>query len=290
MQSFVDSYAAGQTPIPCVVCNQHIKFHELLATARELEADALATGHYIELRQGPAGPELYRARDTERDQSYFLFATTRAQFEWLSFPLGGYSKCDVRGLARSLGLPVADKSDSQDICFVPQGRYTGVIERLKPDAAKAGEIVHIDGRVLGRHPGIIHYTIGQRRGLGIPGPAPLYVVRLDAARQQVAVGPRESLYACWIALRDVNWLADEPIPPGGMPMAVRVRSTPPLRPATLFATADGASHGVGDGTSHETRHGPTNQASVLLRDGEYGVAPGQACVFYASTAARARVL
>src|SRR5262249_51085772 len=184
----------------------------------------------------------------------------------------------------------AETSDSRDPCSVPQGASTGVTERLKPDAAKAGEIVHIDGRVLGRHPGIIHYTIGQRRGLGIPGPAPLYVVRLDAARQQVAVGPRESLYACWIALRDVNWLADEPIPPGGMPMAVRVRSTPPLRPATLFATADGASHGVGDGTSHETRHGPTNQASVLLRDGEYGVAPGQACVFYASTAARARVL
>src|SRR5215470_14963347 len=185
MQSFVDSYVAGRTPIPCVVCNQQIKFDELLATARELEADTLATGHYIELRQGPTGPELYRARDTERDQSYFLFATTRAQLEWLSFPLGGYSKCDVRGLARSLGLPVADKSDSQDICFVPQGRYTGVIERLKPDAAKAGEIVHIDGRVLGRHPGIIHYTIGQRRGLGIAAAVPLYVVRLDAETKRV---------------------------------------------------------------------------------------------------------
>jgi tRNA-specific 2-thiouridylase len=282
MQSFADSYAAGQTPIPCVVCNQHIKFHELLATARELEADALATGHYIELRQGPAGPELYRASDAERDQSYFLFATTRDQLEWLSFPLGGYSKSDVRGLARSLGLPVADKSDSQDICFVPQGRYTGVIERLKPDAAKAGEIVHVDGRVLGRHPGIIHYTIGQRRGLGIPGPSPLYVVRLDAAQQRVIVGPRESLYAHWIVLRDVNWLAEEPIPLGGMPIAVRVRSTSPLQPATLFASADGASHKAGQG--------PTNQARVLLRDGEYGVAPGQACAFYASTAARARVL
>ena len=169
MQSFADSYAAGETPIPCVMCNQQIKFHELLATVRELEADALATGHYIELRQGPAGPELYRARDAERDQSYFLFATTRAQLDWLSFPLGGYTKSEVRALAHSFALPVADKSDSQDICFVPQGRYTNVIERLKPGAAESGDIVHIDGRVLGQHAGIINYTIGQRRGLGVAG-------------------------------------------------------------------------------------------------------------------------
>jgi len=271
MQSFVDSYAAGRTPIPCVVCNQQIKFHELLTTVGELEADLLATGHYVELRHGPVGPELYRARDRERDQSYFLFATTRAQLERLSFPLGGYRKSEVRALARAQGLPVADKADSQDICFVPQGRYTRVIEHLRPDAAQAGEIVHVDGRVLGRHAGIINYTIGQRRGLGIPGPTPLYVVRLDAAKRQVVVGPRQSLHAHWIALRNVNWLGDEPIPALGTSVAVRVRSTSPLQAATLFPSGDGA--GV-----------------LLLRDGEYGIAAGQACVFYADATPGARVL
>jgi tRNA-specific 2-thiouridylase len=270
MQSFADSYIAGETPIPCVVCNQQIKFHELLATARELEADALATGHYIERRAGPAGPELYRARDAERDQSYFLFATTRAQLDWLMFPLGAHRKAEVRALARQFALPVADKSDSQDICFVPQGRYTSIVERLKPGAAEAGDIVHVDGRVLGRHSGIINYTIGQRRGLGIPGPAPLYVVRLDAAAKQVVVGPRESLHAHWITLRNVNWLGDEPIPSGGMSVAVRVRSTSQPQPATLFPSG----HGV----------------RVLLHDGEYGVAAGQACVFYADAGPQARVL
>jgi tRNA-specific 2-thiouridylase len=270
MQSFADSYVAGETPIPCVVCNQQIKFHELLVTARELEADALATGHYIERRAGPAGPELYRARDAERDQSYFLFATTRAQLDWLMFPLGSHRKAEVRALARQFALPVADKSDSQDVCFVPQGRYTSIVERLKPGAAEAGDIVHVDGRVLGRHSGIINYTVGQRRGLGIPGPAPLYVVRLDAAAKQVVVGPRESLHAHWITLRNVNWLGDEPIPSGGMSVAVRVRSTSQPQPATLFPSGHGA--------------------RVLLRDGEYGVAAGQACVFYADAGPQARVL
>jgi tRNA-specific 2-thiouridylase len=270
IQSFADSYVGGETPVPCVVCNQQIKFHELLATVRELEASKLATGHYIELRTGPGGPELYRARDAERDQSYFLFATTRAQLTSLMFPLGGYAKADVRALARRFALPVADKSDSQDICFVPQGRYTNVIERLKPGAAEAGDIVHVDGRVLGRHSGIVHYTVGQRRGLGVPGPAPLYVVRLDAERRQVVVGPRETLHTHRITLRNVNWLGDEPIPAGGMSVAVRVRSTSPPQPATVFPSGDGA--------------------RVLLDDGEYGVAAGQACVFYADTGARARVL
>jgi tRNA-specific 2-thiouridylase len=270
MQSFADSYMAGETPVPCVVCNQQIKFHELLATTRELDANMLATGHYIDLRGGPAGPELYRARDVDRDQSYFLFATTRAQLASLMFPLGGYTKAEVRALARRFALPVADKSDSQDICFVPQGRYTNIIERLKPGAAEAGDIVHVDGRVLGRHNGIIHYTIGQRRGLGITGPAPLYVVRLDAARRQVVVGPRETLHTHRITLRNVNWLGDEPMPAGGMSIAVRVRSTSPPQLATVFPSGDGA--------------------KVLLSDGEYGVAAGQACVFYADTGARARVL
>jgi tRNA-specific 2-thiouridylase len=270
MQSFADSYAAGETPIPCVTCNQQIKFHELLSTAKELEAEMLATGHYIQRRLGPAGAQLYRARDASRDQSYFLFATTRAQLAHLLFPLGGLAKADVRALARKYGLIVADKSDSQDICFVPQGRYTNVVERLKPGAAEAGDIVHLDGRHLGRHKGIINYTIGQRRGLGIPGPAPLFVVRLDADKRQVIVGPRESLRAQSISLRNVNWLGDDPIPEAGLGVAVRIRSSAPPQAATLFPAPDGA--------------------RVLLRDGDYGIAAGQACVFYADTAVEARLL
>jgi tRNA-specific 2-thiouridylase len=270
MQAFADSYTAGETPIPCVTCNQQIKFHELLATARELEAQELATGHYIEMRAGANGPELYRARDSERDQSYFLFATTREQLGSLAFPLGSLRKSEVRELARRLELPVADKADSQDICFVPQGRYTQIVERLKPGAAEAGDIVHVDGRVLGRHAGIINYTIGQRRGLGLPGPAPLYVVRLDAARRQVVVGPRDSLHTHWITLRNVNWLGEVPIPAEGLPAAVRVRSSAPPQAATLFS----GPHGV----------------RVLLSDGEYGVAAGQACVFYSDISPRARLL
>ena len=270
MQSFADSYAAGETPIPCVTCNQQIKFSELLATAMELGADLLATGHYIELRRGPSGPELYRARDADRDQSYFLFATTPAQLATLLFPLGAYAKAEIRGLAHDLGLPVADKPDSQDICFVPKGHYTNVIERLKPTAVEAGDIVHEDGRVLGRHQGIVHFTIGQRKGLGIAGGAPLYVLRLDAANRRVVVGPRESLFAHWIMLRGVNWLGEAPIPSEGLDVAVRIRSSAPPQPATLFQCED--------------------NVKVLLRDGDYGIAAGQACVFYADAGPRARVL
>jgi tRNA-specific 2-thiouridylase len=270
MEAFADSYAAGETPIPCVTCNQKIKFRDLLETARELDAEVLATGHYVERRDGANGPELYRARDADRDQSYFLFATTPAQLTSLMFPLGGMRKSEVRALARELDLPVADKSDSQDICFVPQGRYTSVVERMRPGAAEAGDIVHVDGRVLGRHEGIIHYTIGQRRGLGIPGPAPLYVVRLDTGRRQVVVGPRESLLTQWIGLKDVNWLGDGPLPHEGLELAVRIRSSAPPQPAIVYA--DGA------------------KARVHLSGGEYGVAAGQACVFYADTGLRARVL
>jgi tRNA-uridine 2-sulfurtransferase len=270
MQAFADSYVAGETPIPCVVCNQHIKFHELLTTAKELDADLLATGHYIELRSAPAGPQLYRARDEDRDQSYFLFATTRAQLASLMFPLGSMGKAEVRALARDFALPVADKSDSQDICFVPQGRYTSIVERLKPGAAEAGDIVHIDGRVLGRHGGIINFTIGQRRGLGIADTSPLYVVRLEADKKRVVVGPRESLQTHWLSLRDINWLGDAPVPDAGLDIAARVRSSATPQPATLFAK---------DG-----------RGKVLLCGGEYGVAAGQACVFYGDTTARARVL
>jgi tRNA-specific 2-thiouridylase len=270
MQAFAESYVAGETPIPCVVCNQQIKFHELLTTAKELDADLLATGHYIEMRPGPCGSELYRAHDADRDQSYFLFATTRPQLASLMFPLGGMSKAQVRALARRYALPVAEKSDSQDICFVPQGRYTSVVERLKPGAVEAGDIVHIDGRVLGRHDGIINFTIGQRRGLGIAGASPLYVVRLEAEARRVVVGPRESLRTHWISLRDVNWLGDGPVPEAGLDIAARVRSSAPPQPATLYVNG--------------------SSAKVLLIGGEYGIAAGQACVFYADASPRARVL
>jgi tRNA-specific 2-thiouridylase len=213
---------------------------------------------------------LYRAHDAERDQSYFLFATTRAQLASLLFPLGAMPKRDVRKVALELGLPVAEKADSQDICFVPQGRYASVIERLKPGAAEAGNIVHVDGRVLGRHEGIIHYTIGQRRGIGVAGGSPLYVVRLDSGRRQVVVGPREALRARWITLKNLNWLGNEPLTSEGMGIAVRIRSSALPQPATIFADR--------------------GSARVLLANGEYGVAAGQACVFYADTSPRARVL
>jgi tRNA-specific 2-thiouridylase len=270
MQAFADSYAAGETPVPCVACNQRIKFRDLLATALELGADALATGHYIERRVGPRGPELYRAHDAERDQSYFLFATTRDQLARLLFPLGAMPKSEVRAMARELGLPVADKADSQDICFVPQGRYADVVERLTPGAAEPGEIVHVDGRVLGRHQGIIHYTIGQRRGLGVAAGDPLYVVRLDPARHRVVVGPHAHLLRYRLALREVNWLGDVPLGPAGQSVAARIRSTAPLQPATVYCE---------DGRVH-----------VRLGAGEHGVAAGQACVLYAGTGPRARVL
>ncbi len=209
MGAFADSYLQGETPVPCVACNQKIKFHDLLETAAGLGASALATGHYVRSEPGAAGWELYRAADKERDQSYFLFATTREQLGFLRFPLGGLEKDETRKLARDFGLAVAEKSDSQDICFVPTGRYTQVIERLRPGAAEAGNIVHVDGRVLGRHGGIINYTIGQRKGIGVPAKEPLYVVKLDASAREVVVGPRECLRMRTLKLRDMNWLGDE---------------------------------------------------------------------------------
>jgi tRNA-specific 2-thiouridylase len=266
MGAFADSYLRGETPVPCVACNQKIKFHDLLETAAGLGAAALATGHYVKSKPGARGWELYRAADKERDQSYFLFATTRAQLGFLRFPLGGLSKDETRKLARRFGLPVAGKSDSQDICFVPTGRYTQVIERLRPGAAEAGNIVHIDGRVLGRHNGIINYTIGQRRGLGVPAREPLYVLKLDAARREVVVGPREALRTRSIKLREVNWLGDEPLErfaASGEELLARIRSTGPLQPARLSLDTDGG-------------------VTVELAHGEDGVSPGQACVFYAA--------
>ncbi|MEM7498222.1 MAG: tRNA 2-thiouridine(34) synthase MnmA [Pseudomonadota bacterium] len=275
IDEFADSYLAGATPIPCVRCNERVKFRDLLETARELEADCLATGHYVQRRVGAAGPELHRAADPARDQSYFLFATTSEQLGYLRFPLGHLtSKAETRALAAKHGLPVADKPDSQDICFVPNGNYAAVIEKLRPGAAEPGEIVHLDGRVLGTHRGVIHYTIGQRKGLGLGGAEtggePLHVLRLDADARRVFVGPRAALATRQVTLREVNWLGDSPLasaPEGGYEVAVKVRSTRPARPARLH-------------------HAPDGGASVTLLGAEEGVAPGQACVFYAPEGGR----
>ena len=272
---FAESYIHGETPVPCVDCNMAIKFHDLLITARELGAEVLATGHYVASRRLPSGERgLFRARDEERDQSYFLFGTTREQLQLLRFPLGERSKAETRELARQFGLVVADKHDSQDICFVPSGHYADVIERLKPGAAESGAIVDLDGKVLGAHNGIIHYTVGQRRGLGLATGSPLYVVRLDAERRQVVVGPREALRMGRIRLRDVNWIGDgaieEALADDRREVFVKVRSTRQPQPAWLRAA--------------------NGEYVVELADGEHGVSPGQACVFYDAGEGQARVL
>jgi tRNA-specific 2-thiouridylase len=274
IDSFAESYLHGETPVPCVSCNQTVKFSDLLDTAKALGADALATGHYVASRRLPNGHfGLFRPVDRERDQSYFLFATTQEQLDFLRFPLGPLTKAETREIARDLGLPVAEKHDSQDICFVPSGRYVEVIERLKPGASEPGDIVHVDGRVLGRHQGIIHYTVGQRRGIGLSVGEPLYVVHLDAETGRVIVGPREALLTRRLHLRSVNWLGDgslADLPAGGLEIAAKVRSTRPPQPALLSMAEDGV--------------------VVDLADGEHGVAPGQACVFYEADEAGARVL
>jgi tRNA-uridine 2-sulfurtransferase len=272
---FAESYIHGETPVPCVDCNMAIKFHDLLITARELGAQVLATGHYVASRPLAAGGRgLYRARDEDRDQSYFLFGTTREQLDLLRFPLGERGKSETRELARHFGLAVADKHDSQDICFVPTGHYADVIERLKPGAAEAGEIVDLDGKVLGTHSGIIHFTVGQRRGLGVATGSPLYVLRLDAERHAVVVGPREALRTRRIALRDVNWIGDggldEALADDRREVFVKVRSTRAPQPGWLRAVDNGY--------------------EVELADGEDGVSPGQACVFYDAGEGQARVL
>ena len=264
IDEFADSYLAGATPVPCIRCNERVKFRDLLETARDLDADCMATGHYIQRKPGARGPELHMAADPARDQSYFLFSTTPEQLAYLRFPLGHLaSKAETRALAARHGLPVADKPDSQDICFVPNGNYASVIERLRPGAADPGEIVHADGRVLGRHRGVIHYTIGQRRGLGIGGlDEPLYVVRLDVDARRVVVGPKSLLSTRTVPVREVNWLGDDPLEAQAeRSILVKVRSTRPPRDAILRPRGDG-------------------MAEVELVAPEEGVSPGQACVFY----------
>ncbi len=274
IEPFAASYAAGETPIPCASCNQGVKFTDLLGTARDLGADALATGHYCATRALPDGRRgLYRPADAGRDQSYFLYGTTPEQLAMVRFPLGHLGKAAVRDLARAHGLAVADKPDSQDICFVPSGHYGDLVARLLPEATAPGDIVDEAGVVLGRHAGIVHYTVGQRRGLNLGGhAAPLFVTRIDPAARRVVVGPRAALRTASLALRDVNWLGDgrlEDVGSGGLDCHVRTRSTRPPVPARL----------VWDGG-----------ARVDFADGESAVSPGQACVFYADDGANARVL
>src|SRR4051812_16520641 len=274
IDNFAASYALGETPVPCIECNRSVKFRDLLTTARELGAQALATGHYVASRRLADGSRsMVCAADGDRDQSYFLFATTQNQLDYLRFPLGDMTKPQTRELARQFGLSVADKQDSQDICFVPTGRYTDIIERLKPNAMEAGDIVDVDGHVIGRHHGIAYFTVGQRRGLGIASAAPLYVLRLDAETRRVVVGPREALRMHRIALRDVNWIGGGAIERAvgeGLEIYVRVRSTRPPQPAWL-RRIDGL-------------------YEVELVGGEEGVSPGQACVFYDAQSGQARVL
>ena len=266
MEDFADTYLSGSTPIPCIRCNQTVKFKDLLATAHDLGADCMATGHYIQRVTGEDGRgELHRAHDDTRDQSYFLFATTQEQLDFLRFPLGGLPKTQVRELAEHFGLQVASKPDSQDICFVPDGSYANVVEKLRPGAGRGGEIVHLDGRVLGEHNGVIHYTIGQRRGLGVATGEPLFVVKIDAPNRKVIVGPREALLTAGLTMEELNWIGDGSLEIAcekQSPVLVRVRSTRPPKPARL---------GFHKGSP-----------AVFFDDPEEGVARGQASVLYSA--------
>jgi tRNA-specific 2-thiouridylase len=261
MDEFVDSYLAGNTPIPCIRCNETVKFRDLLGMAKELGAVAMVTGHYIATRRGADGWEMHRPVDLARDQSYFLFSTTQEQLDFLRFPLAELTKDEIRDFAGQLGLVVAEKPDSQDICFVPNGDYAGVIKRLRPDCSLPGEILHMDGTVLGQHQGVLHYTVGQRRGLGVAVGDPLYVVSIDADARQVIVGPREALARQKILLSEVNWLGGDARQ--ALDVRVRIRST--SEPAAAQITLTGA-----------------GQAEIHLATAEEGVSPGQACVFYAA--------
>jgi tRNA-specific 2-thiouridylase len=269
IEEFADAYLAGATPVPCIRCNERVKFKDLLSTAKDLNADCMATGHYIQRKMG-AVPELHRAADAARDQSYFLFSTSAQQLAFLRFPLGHLtSKAETRALAQRYGLPVADKPDSMDICFVPNGDYAAVIEKLRPGSAEPGEIIDTDGRVLGQHAGVIHYTIGQRKGIGIGGLGePLYVVKLDPDLRRVVVGPKAALSIRTIPIREINWLGDAPLTSRSeWQIEVKVRSTRPPRPAILrpFSSTEG---------------------EVELLTPEDGISAGQACVFYQENSSR----
>ncbi|ESQ86002.1 thiouridylase [Asticcacaulis sp. AC466] len=265
IEEFADSYLRGETPVPCIRCNQSVKFHDLLDVARDLGAEAMATGHYVERS---VDGQLRRAADTSRDQSYFLFATTRDQLDFLRFPLAGIPKPQVRDIAVQLGLKIAHKPDSQDICFVPEGKYTTLIDKLRPQGREKGDIRHIDGRVLGRHDGITGYTIGQRRGLNVAVGEPLFVTRIDPDAKAIIVGPREALLTRALTLKETNWLGDESnllaAARAQKPVLARVRSTRPPVPARLIADSD-------------------NRIEVEFDGAEEGVAPGQACVLYDPT-------
>jgi tRNA-uridine 2-sulfurtransferase len=261
IDDFAKGYAEGRTPIPCVRCNERIKFRDLLEVARDLGAHALATGHYVRRVEGPHGPELHRAADLAKDQSYFLFATTAAQLDFLRFPLGDLDKATTRAHARRLGLEVADKPESQDICFVPSGHYTSIVARLQPAAMEPGEIVHVDGRVLGRHAGTARYTVGQRRGLNVAEGERLYVVGVEPKSRRVVVGPKQVGLCSTIELTDVNWLAEPPVSGKSLPVEVKHRYNEPAIAARVSAL-------------------PDRQARVVLESPQAGVAPGQACVCY----------
>jgi tRNA-uridine 2-sulfurtransferase len=267
MDRFAEAYIHGETPVPCVMCNQTVKFRDLLKAAKDLGADALATGHYVQRVATGDGVEMRQAVDPDRDQSYFLFATTRAQLDFVRFPLGGMTKPEARLLGQKFNLHVAAKPDSQDICFVPNGDYAAVIRGLRPDAAVPGEIVHVDGRVLGKHDGVIHFTVGQRKGLGVGGETePLYVVRIEPETARIIAGPKETLLRDSFALHGVNWLGAGGGPDAeGVQVRVKLRNTHTPIAATLFGEAD-----------------PT-KARVVLAVPEAAVTPGQACVFYAET-------
>ncbi len=270
IEDFADAYLSGATPVPCIRCNERVKFKDLLATAKDLEADCMATGHYIQRKMGLEGPELHMAADAARDQSYFLFSTKADQLAYLRFPLGHLtSKAETRALAVRYGLPVADKPDSQDICFVPNGNYAAVIEKLRPGVAAPGDIVDLAGNVVGQHNGVIHYTIGQRRGLGIGGLGdPIYVVRLDAENRRVIVGPKAALSTRVVPVREINWLGDAAL--DSRPewnVMVKVRSTRPPREAVIRPLS-------------------ATTAEIELLAPEDGVSPGQACVFYAPEGSR----
>jgi len=276
IEEFADAYVRGETPIPCVTCNQTVKFADLLTRAQALGAACLATGHYIrsEARHDGSGArDLKTPEDMGRDQSYFLFQTTQAQADYLRFPLGSFTKDETREMARAMGLSIADKPDSQDICFVPDGNYVSVIERLRPEAGEPGDIVQEDGRVLGRHNGIIHFTIGQRRGIGVAASEPLYVTGLEPASARVIVGPKDALARRVIRLRDVNWLGSKGSdnPPVQENLFVKIRSTKPAVAARLIA-------------------GDSEEVQVVLDEPDFGISPGQACVFYEASGQGARVL